>query len=188
MDDNAVSQGESLKKFVLKPIGIIKSGIKTPPLIAGENGLEINESCESAIKKIAASPEALSVIVLDDGQEELVDGIDDYSHIVILYWGHEVSDLGRSLKRIHPGGLRKYSLKGIYSTFSPARPNPILLTVVRLVKRDGGKLTVKGLDAIDNSPVLDIKPYVAELFSFENTTVPEWMKKIIKEFENNVRK
>lgn len=187
MDDEAAIRAECLKEFVLKPVGIIKNGTKTPPLIAGENGLEINEACESAVEKMADASKSLSEIILNYELIDLLDGIDDYSHLVITYWGHEVGEEGRRLRKIHPGGLEKYPLKGIYSTFSPARPNPVLITVAGLVERRGNTLTVTGLDAINNSPVLDIKPYVAELFSFENTTTPEWMKKIMKEFEDDTR-
>ena len=188
MNDKAATQAESLKEFHLNPVGIIKNGIKTPPLVAGEQGLTINESCDCAVETMNATPQMLSEIILDDGMEELLDGIDDYSHLVIVYWGHGVGRQGRELKRIHPAGLAEYPLKGIYSTFSPARPNPVLITVVELIERDGAKLTVRGLDAIDNSPVLDIKPYVAELFSFTNTKTPGWMKKILQEFGEENRK
>lgn len=188
MDDTAVNRTEHLKEPVLKPVGVIKNGTQTPPLIAGEDGLTINESCKSAIETMAAAPGSISEIILEEGLEELLEGIEDYSHLVIVYWGHEVGEEGRKLKKIHPGGLKKYPLKGIYSTCSPARPNPVLVTVVKLVRRDGCRLTVQGLDAIDNSPVLDIKPYVAELFSFENVAIPEWMQRIMKEFGENTRK
>ncbi|ADN36268.1 protein of unknown function UPF0066 [Methanolacinia petrolearia DSM 11571] len=188
MNDEAAVQAGCLNEFVLNPVGIIKNGIKTPPLVAGEQGLTVNESCESAIEKMANSPETLSEIILNDELEELLDGIDDYSHLVIVYWGHEIGDQGRKLKRIHPAGQEDYPLKGIYSTFSPARPNPVLVTVVKLIERDGPRLTVRGLDAIDNSPVLDIKPYVAELFSFKNTQIPGWITKILEEFVDESRK
>lgn len=172
MDYKAANRADRPEEFVLKPVGVIKIGIKIPPLIAGEERLVINELCESAIEKMSSAPETLSGTVLDDGQEELVEGIDDYSHLLIVYWGHKVGDEERKMKKIHPGGPGKYPSTGIYSTYSPARPNPVLITVVKLIKNNGGRLTVMGLDAIDNSPVLDIKPYVAELFSFSNVETP----------------
>jgi len=56
---------------------------------------------------------------------------------------------------------------------------------VRLLERDGNRLLVAGLDAIDNSPVLDIKPYGAKMFPHEGVCIPDWMQKVLKEFERN---
>jgi tRNA-Thr(GGU) m(6)t(6)A37 methyltransferase TsaA len=124
----------------------------------------------------------ISEIILAGTLVELLEGIDGYSHIVVLYWGHAVPSHGRSLKKTHPAGLVKYPKQGIYATCSPARPNPILMKVVRLIRRDGNRLFVEGLDAIDKSPVLDIKPYVAEMYPQEGVRIPGWMAEIQKEF------
>ena len=90
---------------------------------------------------------------------------------------------GRELKRTHPAGLAHYPKQGVYATFSPARPNPILMTVVRLLKIEEKRLYVSGLDAIDKSPVLDIKPYVPRNFPREDIVIPDWMATIMTEFE-----
>jgi tRNA (Thr-GGU) A37 N-methylase len=67
---------------------------------------------------------------------------------------------------------------GIFSTCSPARPNPVLTTVVRLVRRRDNVLEVTGLDAINGSPVIDIKPYVSEFYPREDIRIPAWMEQI----------
>jgi len=90
--------------------------------------------------------------------QEYEDGLDDlngFSHIIVIYWMHKSSF--RSLKvrpLYHPD-----KLCGIFATRHPDRPNPIALTVVKLSERKGRILIVKGIDMIDSTPVIDIKPY-----------------------------
>lgn len=122
----------------------------------------------------------VSMIVLHPEFSDLLTGIDEYSHLVVLYWGHLVSGEDRSITRVHPMGRKEIPKKGIFCTASPLRPNPVLTTVVRLVKHEGNILNVAGLDAVDQSPVLDIKPYVKEFYPDEKTRIPKWMAQIIK--------
>ncbi|WP_321431291.1 tRNA (N6-threonylcarbamoyladenosine(37)-N6)-methyltransferase TrmO [uncultured Methanolobus sp.] len=170
------------KGIVIEPVGVIKNNLQVPPLIAGDDGLKLNDAYESAIAELNETHSRISEIILTDELTDLLDGIEDYSHIIVFYWGHEITDVARKLKKVHPAGHEDYPLKGIYATCSPARPNPILMTAVRLIKRDRNRLFVSGLDAIDNSPVLDIKPYVSDLFPQESVLIPEWMKMLIKGF------
>jgi tRNA-Thr(GGU) m(6)t(6)A37 methyltransferase TsaA len=64
---------------------------------------------------------------------------------------------------VHPKGDRSRPLTGMFNTRSPHRPSPLSLTLVRLLAKEGTRLTVRGLDMIDGTPVLDIKPYVADV-------------------------
>jgi tRNA-Thr(GGU) m(6)t(6)A37 methyltransferase TsaA len=164
------------------PVGVIKNDLLTPPLVVGENGLTHNVACTSAIDEMAGTDFRVSEIILAKELNDLLDGIEEYSHIVIVYWGHEISEHGRALKKTHPAGLTQYPMKGIYATCSPARPNPVLTTVVKLLKKEENRLFVSGLDAINNSPVIDIKPYVPVLFPQDGVLIPEWMTNIMKEF------
>lgn len=170
------------KGISIEPVGVVKNNLQVPPLIAGEDGLKLNHACKSAITELNENCDRISEIILADELRDILDGIEDYSHIVIIYWAHHITESARKLKKVHPAGHEDYPLKGIYSTCSPARPNPILMTVVRLIKREGNTLFVSGLDAIDNSPVLDIKPYVSNLFPQEGVLIPEWMKLLINDF------
>jgi tRNA-Thr(GGU) m(6)t(6)A37 methyltransferase TsaA len=165
-------------KIIINPIGIIKNSISSPALLADKKGLRQNSDKEAVRKGFDETEEIVSEIILKDNLKELLSGIEDYSHIVILYWGHEISDEGRELKKVHPMGNPDLPFAGLFCTCSPARPNPILMTVAELIEKSGNVLKVKGLDAINNSPVLDIKPYVSEFFPRKNTYVPDWMKKI----------
>lgn len=92
------------------------------------------------------------------------------THLIILYWAHLASR--DTLRTVTPWGPDP---KGVFACRSPSRPNPISFCVVRLLDRTGNKLRVRGLDALDGSPVLDIKPYVSMIDGAPDSTV-EWLK------------
>ncbi|WP_292731974.1 TrmO family methyltransferase [Methanoculleus sp.] len=86
----------------------------------------------------------------------------------------------RSVDRVHPMGRTDIPEKGIFSTCSPARPNPVLATVARLHARRANVLEVTGLDAVDGSPVIDIKPYVPTQYPKGDVRIPAWMDGLMK--------
>jgi len=88
---------------------------------------------------------------------EALDGIEKLTHINVLYWMHRLTENDREKLKVHPRGDMDRPLTGVFATRSPVRPNPIGLTRVELLKREGNVLFVKGLDALDGSPVIDIK-------------------------------
>jgi tRNA-Thr(GGU) m(6)t(6)A37 methyltransferase TsaA len=101
----------------------------------------------------------LSTILIYPQYVPGLDGLEAYRRIYIIYWLH----LGdnpqrRATLRVVPRRHGATNERGVFSTHSPHRPNPIGLTTVELVKIDGGRLIVRGLDAYDGSPILDIKP------------------------------
>ncbi|MBP2133077.1 tRNA-Thr(GGU) m(6)t(6)A37 methyltransferase TsaA [Methanomicrobium sp. W14] len=180
---------ELQKDITLTPVGIIRNRVVKPQLVASKDGLKMNGNYDSTMKKLHDDSYADSEILIRNDMADLLDGIEDYSHIIVLYWGHEITDDGRSLKKVHPAGRNDYQLEGIFSTCSPARPNPVLMTVVRLLKKEKCRLLVSGLDAIDKSPVIDLKPYVCGQFPQKETFVPRWMESMMKEFnESNTMK
>ncbi len=83
--------------------------------------------------------------------------VEGFSHILILYWLHKAT--GYSLLVRTPWDAKPH---GLFTTRSPRRPNPIGISVVELIERRGHILRIKGIDAIDGSPLIDIKPYVPE--------------------------
>ncbi len=165
-------------KIEIKPIGIIKNTISNPALVADKTGLFQSSDKKAVEKGFNETDEEISEIILRDDLNDALYGIEDYSHLIILYWGHGISQDARSLLKVHPMGDRDFPLTGLFCTCSPARPNPVLMTVVKLIERRDNILVVKGLDAINESPVIDIKPYVSEFFPVSNTAVPGWMKTI----------
>ncbi|EKN42675.1 hypothetical protein CFSAN001627_05282, partial [Clostridium botulinum CFSAN001627] len=94
-------------------------------------------------------------------KEELVEGLKDLdknSHIIILFYFNKSKDFNLITKT--PWSDEK---KGVFSTRSPRRPNPIGLSIVKLIEIDHNKIIIKGIDMLDGTPVLDIKPYSEEL-------------------------
>ncbi len=116
-------------------------------------------------------------IILDDRYTPALKGIEDYSHIIILFWMNEISSVNREVLQMHPRGRKDISLVGIFATRNKSRPNPIGLAVVELTAKKDNVLKVKGLDAFDGTPVLDIKPYDSYDIK-QNIRVPEWWLKI----------
>ena len=97
---------------------------------------------------------------------EALAAVETCSHLLVLYW------MDRSPRNIVLQNPRHYGeLRGTFALRSPARPNPIAASVVRLVERDGAKLSVVGLDCLDGTPLLDIKPYFASTDSVPDAVV-----------------
>ncbi len=165
----------------LTPVGEVQSNIKTPILIANDSDIELQEQKEKMRQHQEEISNSVSEVLIYPQWTDLLDGIEGFSHILVLYWPHLIGSEGRNLKRIHPMGRKDLPVKGIFSTCSPARPNPVLVSAVPLLERKGNILKVKGLEAVDQSPIIDIKPYVKTYYRVENLSVPEWMIMIHKE-------
>ncbi len=115
--------------------------------------------------------EVVSDIVVRKKFAPALDGLEDYSHAIIVYWMHEVK---KQVIKHRPQGIAP--LVGIFACRCQGRPNPIGITAARIVKRRKNVLTVKGLDVISGTPVLDIKPYTPQYDAPKNVKVPEWTK------------
>ena len=102
-------------------------------------------------------------------------GIEDYSHIIVLYWAH-LRDIEEERKTllVFPKRHSVKVEKGVFACRSPSRPNPIGLCVVELTKIEECTLVVKGLDAFENTPIVDIKPYLPRADAVPTARVPEW--------------
>ncbi len=120
--------------------------------------------------------ETVSEIVINNNLTEALEGLEEFSHIIVLYWMHQATSREMPLK-IHPRGKQELPLVGFFVTRSPSRPNPIGKATVRLLQRQGNILRVVGLDAIDGTPVIDIKPYIPGYDSADDTKVPQWQTK-----------
>ena len=99
----------------------------------------------------------VSRIVISKEYSEGLAGIEDWSHLYVIFWMDRISNEKKTL--LCPGSEPDMPTVGIFATRAPVRPNPIGLTLVELVRREGDVLVVKGLDALDGTPVLDLKPY-----------------------------
>jgi len=117
----------------------------------------------------------VSEIVVDSSLTEALDNLDEFSHIIVLYWMHQAAATGQLPTKVHPMGKRELPLVGLFASRSPYRPNPVGKATVRLLERQGNILKVEGLDAIDGTPVIDIKPYIPGYDSVTDARVPPWI-------------
>jgi tRNA-Thr(GGU) m(6)t(6)A37 methyltransferase TsaA len=147
-----------MTEIKLNPIGVVHSEIK-------QTG---RRDCKDIV----------SEIVIDERWTEMLDGIEEFSHIIVLYWMHKLSHGNKLPDRIHPVGRADLPLVGLLTTHAPMRPNSIGVSVVKLVARNGNVLTVQGLDAIDGTPVIDIKSYMIPRIASNEIRMPEWVAKL----------
>jgi tRNA-Thr(GGU) m(6)t(6)A37 methyltransferase TsaA len=99
--------------------------------------------------------------------------------VLVIYWMHTATfDLDRELTR-RPRGRSDMPELGIFAQRAKHRPNPIGVTAVELIEKRDRVLRVRGLDAIDGSPILDLKPYVPAFDRVEAPRVPEWMERLM---------
>ena len=124
----------------LIPIGVIHSPFQVPE-DAPRQGVYTEEI--STIEVFAEFAPALK-------------GLGSFAHLIVLYWADRAArDVLKS--------RRHNEDRGVFASRSPARPNPICLSVCEVVRIEGNKLKVRGLEALDHSPLLDIKPFIREL-------------------------
>jgi tRNA-Thr(GGU) m(6)t(6)A37 methyltransferase TsaA len=163
--------------IVLRPVGVVKSPLAEPSLVHEHGDL----AWKTRVGRAAEEHGVVSEIVIDEALTGILDGIEEFSHILVLYWAHRVPEEGRSILKAHPMGRKDLPLVGIFATCSPARPNPICGIVVRLLERTDNLLRVQGLDAVDGSPVIDIKPYNPSYYPVGEVRIPRWLEQIHRE-------
>ncbi|HVP31198.1 MAG TPA: tRNA (N6-threonylcarbamoyladenosine(37)-N6)-methyltransferase TrmO [Myxococcota bacterium] len=145
--------------FVLHPIGCVRSPVREP-VDAGWGDVE-------------------SRIVLVPAHRPGLAGLDAFSHVLVVALLHGAAfDPARHLVR-RPRGLAEMPEVGIFAQRAKDRPNPLGVTVVPLVSVEPDGITVRGLDAIDGTPILDLKPYFPQFDSAEGATVPAWVHRLM---------
>jgi tRNA-Thr(GGU) m(6)t(6)A37 methyltransferase TsaA len=121
--------------------------------------------------------EAPAEIEVDPAWAAALDGIEGFSHIWVVWWLDRF-DAPPSSVHVRPERREEMPLVGIFATRSPQRPNPIAMTPVRLLAREGNRLRVQGLDAYEGTPVLDIKPYLCRGDLIPEATMPPWLEEL----------
>lgn len=149
----------SQAEIVLKPIGVVRT---------------------TAVGDEVKDKTRISHVVIHSELAEALEGVDGFSHLFVLFWLHKIPDEQRKTLKVHPRGRKDLPLLGIFATRSMLRPNPVGLTLVELVKAEGNVLTVRGLEAFDGTPVLDIKPFDSWDMA-KDVRVPRWWTKLDKE-------
>lgn len=122
---------------------------------------------------IRKSDDKIRIEIFDEYRGALM-GIDGFSHIYVLYWFHEndTPEKRRTLQ-VHPRGDQNNPLTGIFATHSPLRPNLIAMTLCEIKAINGNQIEIKDIDAVDGSPVIDIKCYIPE--SVPDVRLPDWV-------------
>ena len=148
-------------KMELKPIGIIHTPYKTMESVPYHGGLAKEISELEFFKEY------------EDGLKD----IEQTSHLIVLYW---LDKADRNVLQEHnPHDAEIY---GIFVTRTQNRPNPIGVTMAELVERRENILKVKGIDALDGTSLLDIKPYFSGIDAIQDARI-EWFEKAIRESE-----
>lgn len=122
-------------------------------------------------------------IVLDARfDEEALMGLDAFSHVEVIYLFHQVPDEEVEGKARHPRGNKDWPRVGIFAQRGKGRPNRLGATIARVDRVEGRTLHITGLDAIDGTPVLDLKPVMKGFLPRGNVTEPEWAVQIMASY------
>jgi len=126
--------------------------------------------------------EVVSKIQLrEDLSEELLMGIESFSHVEVIFVFHRIPVDNPMPDSRHPRNNLNWPKLGLLAQRSAHHPNPIGLTTAKILGLEGNVLTVQGLDAVDGSPILDIKPVFQE-FLPQNTKQPQWVSELLKDY------
>ena len=116
----------------------------------------------------------VSDVILDPKPEEALEGIEDYSHLFVLFWLNRVQKGRRNLKKYIPNHGRPSRWSESLPPDTQYRANPIGLTLVEFISRKKNILQVRGLDAVNGTPVIDIKPIAPVQEFLKEPKVPKW--------------
>lgn len=119
-----------------------------------------------------------SKIVLDSYYKGGLKGLESFSHAVILTYLHKANYSSKKHLTKHPRNQESLPCVGVFSQRAKDRPNPIGMTTVKIIGVCDGHLEVEGLDAINGTPVLDIKPYYPHYDRVDNSSQPEWVDQL----------
>jgi tRNA-Thr(GGU) m(6)t(6)A37 methyltransferase TsaA len=117
----------------------------------------------------------ISRLVIDDTYVEALDGLEGFSHLFVISRLHLP---GKLLLKRHPRDRKDLPVVGIFATRSQLRPNRLGLHLVQLLEKRDKELLVQGLDVVDGTPVVDIKPYIPEQDVHTSARVPGWVHKL----------
>jgi tRNA (adenine37-N6)-methyltransferase len=121
--------------------------------------------------------EATAWIDLAAQYEQGLLGLEHFSHITVLYWfDRNDTPESRRILRVHPRKNKANPLTGVFATHAPVRPNPIALTICKLLSVRGCRLHIETIDALDGSPVVDIKGYIPAKGEELEARVPAWVQ------------
>ena len=122
------------------------------------------------------------IIINEELGEECLHGVESFSHIEVIYYFHLVDEQKIETSARHPRNNPLWSKAGILAQRGKNRPNRLGASFAKLLRREGRSLFVTGLDAIDGTPVLDIKPVMREFLPQEDIKQPEWSIELMQNY------
>lgn len=150
-------------EFVVKPIGYVRN-----------TRTEIEDDQWGSIVS--------EIELIDDLNASSLEGIDEFSHLEIIFYFDKVADDKIQYEARHPRNNKEFPKVGIFAQRGKNRPNKLGLTTVELLEHHHNKLIVKHLDAIDGTPIIDIKPVMKEFLPDREVKQPEWSRKLMEDY------
>ncbi len=122
------------------------------------------------------------IIIRDNINEDSLKGRDEFSHLEIIFYFHLASGGEINISAAHPRGNKKFPSVGIFAQRKKSRPNLLGSTIVKQLGVNKNILTVTGLDAVDGTPVIDIKPVMKEFLPEGKIVQPAWSEELMKNY------
>lgn len=155
------------QQIALSPIGIVHS-----PVVEPVDDIWGGVKCRIDLDASQFQPDCLL-------------GLADFSHVEVVFFFHRVPESEIESGSRHPRNRSEWPRVGIFAQRGKSRPNRIGVTICRLLSVEGLSLEVSGLDAIDGTPVLDIKPYMREFAARGEIRQPQWVEELMRGYWEN---
>ncbi|MGD8192705.1 SAM-dependent methyltransferase [Brevibacillus ginsengisoli] len=127
--------------------------------------------------------QVVSIIRLADYlPDESLAEIESFSHLEVIFYFDQVEDDKIQYGSRHPRNNPAYPKAGIFAQRGKNRPNKLGLSIVKLLKREGRELFVEGLDAVDGTPIIDLKPVMREFLPMEKIRQPDWATDLMQHY------
>lgn len=159
--DHAARKGNSVRNSIT-PVGIVRGSRKKP----------FEDGWGDVAARIELDPQVLDA--------DATVGLAEYSHVEVVFMFHLAVRTCRGTQ--HPRGNETWPRVGILAQRAPNRPNHLGVSVCELVSVDGLRLTVRGLDAVEGSPVLDVKPYLRDFAPRGAVREPAWSRELMRNY------
>lgn len=149
--------------FIIKPVATVKSPRE-----------EVRDDHWGQIESV--------IELLPEFDEEAWQGIEEFSHVEVVFIFDRVEEEKIERAARHPRNNPAWPRVGIFAQRGKNRPNRLGTTLTRLIRREGRRLIVRGLDAVDGTPVVDLKPVMAEFLPHDPIRQPEWSHELMANY------
>ena len=116
----------------------------------------------------------ISEIIVEPEFSAGLEGLERYSHVIVIYWANQATDKSKMALRVRYRGDPSLPEVGVFASRSLFRPNPLGVKVARLLEKKDNILRLEGLDALDGTPVLDVKPFIPSNDAPKDARAPDW--------------